>query len=119
MGQVQEINGLWTARFSTDIGTGSGVISLVSGRLLGGDSNYFYSGSYRVDPTGKAVNGILRVVHFFGPLSNVFGPYRELNLSFAGAVGNGLIIVSARSTILSHLTLSVRLERVERLEELR
>ena len=107
-----EITGLWTARFSTSLGSGSGVLSISDGRIAGGDSNYYYSGSYRVDPVRKSVSGSLRVVHFYGPLTAVFGPVRDISLTFVGAIGEDLIIATALSA--THSELQIRLERVER-----
>jgi T3SS negative regulator,GrlR len=115
--RVLEIAGLWTVKFSLGVATGSGVITLVDGRIFGGDSSYYYSGSYAPLKELNSVTGLLRVIHFYGPLSNVFGPYRELQLSFVGSVGNDLIIANARSASAPHLNLSVRLDRVERFEE--
>jgi hypothetical protein len=108
-----DIGGLWTAKFSTALGTGSGVVCFVDGQIFGGDSNYYYSGSYRSAGDGKAITGIFRVVHFFGPLNNVFGPLREISLSFAGAVGTDLIMGNARTSAMPSLTLAIRLDRVD------
>jgi hypothetical protein len=109
-----DVDGLWMAKFSTPLGTGSGVAVFVNGQILGGDSNYYYSGSYHPHPQdGKLLVGTFRVVHFFGPLNNVFGPVREITLSFTGAVGDKLIMASAISTAHPGLNLAIRLERAD------
>ena len=36
--------GLWLVEFSTQIGQGTGVVVLTKGKILGGDSNYYYTG---------------------------------------------------------------------------
>ena len=92
----------------------TGVVTISNGRITGGDTNYYYSGTYRIDNARKAIYGDLRVVHFFGPLMNLFGPVRDISLSFSGAVGSDLIIASARSPGVAYLEIQIRLERVER-----
>jgi len=44
----------------------------------------------------------------------LFGPVRDISLSFSGAVGSDLIIASARSPGVAYLEIQIRLERVER-----
>lgn len=47
------MEGLWTIEFGSNIGVfGSGVIVLRNGRIEGGDSNYFYLGSYEKESHG-------------------------------------------------------------------
>jgi len=64
-------NGLYQAKFSTPLGSGSGVVVANNGQFLGGDATIYYSGHYsedngaikaslttgRHDPTGRSVFG--------------------------------------------------------------
>lgn len=104
------IDGLWTATFSTSIGSGTGVAVFVGGRVLGGDANYYYKGLYKL--VGERIIGSLDVVHFFGPLTNVFGPVREARLDLDGAIGRDLMIISARNLQTPMLRMQIKLQRV-------
>jgi len=42
-------DGLYRVGFRTNLGTGSGIILLKEGRLVGGDSGSYYLGTYRVE----------------------------------------------------------------------
>jgi len=53
------IEGLWTASMSAPGEFGAGVIVFETGRVFGGDSSMYYTGSYQVD--GGKVTGWLRV----------------------------------------------------------
>ena len=64
-------NGLYQAKFSTPLGSGSGVVVANNGKFLGGDASIYYSGQYleenetikatlttgRHDSTGHSVFG--------------------------------------------------------------
>ena len=57
------IEAMWTVSFSTPQGTfGSGVAVFETGRIFGGDSMYFYLGSYTV--SGSDVMGKALVQHY-------------------------------------------------------
>jgi hypothetical protein len=107
---VSEIDGLWTAKFATSQGSGSGVVTLSEGRITGGDTNYYYVGTYAAQ--GSSITASLRVIHFVGPLNNVFGPIRELVLSISGSIGGRLVMATAHSPSAPFLKMSLRLEQV-------
>ena len=108
-----DINGLWTAEFAA-LGQGVGVLTVQDGKLSGGDSNYYYFGSCQQD--GKKITGKLRVVHYAGALSNVFGPVRELELSFIGLADEDLIMAQGRAhgRSVPPVPLAISLRRVAR-----
>jgi len=105
-----DVNGLWTVSFSTPLGEGTGVLTLLDGILAGGDANYYYSGSYVQD--GSKLKGDLRVVHFAGPLTAVFGPIRELQLNFTAVAGGDLIMAQGLAVGLLAQRLAIRMQRV-------
>jgi hypothetical protein len=108
-----DVNGLWTVVFSTATGEGTGVLTLSDGKLSGGDGNYYYLGSFKQD--GSKLTGSLRVVHFAGALTNVFGPVRDLQLYFTAVAGDDLIMgqaLLARPVGLGSPRMSIRLQRV-------
>jgi hypothetical protein len=68
------VDGLWTVEFEVP-GSGhkvnAGVVLLQAGRIYGGDSGYYYLGSYVV--TGDAVSGDVQATHYHGPATTAFG----------------------------------------------
>lgn len=106
------VNGLWTAEFTVGSTTGNGVVVFLNGRLLGGDDQYYYAGSY-TESAGQ-LRGELLLKHYAGPQISLFGPIREMRLTLEGAVGGDLIMAQgydASTTIPRRV--SVRLRRVQ------
>lgn len=108
-----DVDGLWTASFSTGSGTGTGVLTLFDSKLSGGDANYYYLGTYHSQ--GDRIAGTLRVMHYAGPLTGVFGPVRNLEMSFAASVRGDLMIAEGRTPTMPGQRLVVKLQRVARL----
>lgn len=81
------IEGLWSTVFSDETGphTVGGVILLQKGHLHGGDNNYHYQGSYRMD--GDRIELTLSATHFHGGRSHIVGDRDAFTLHLAGTVG--------------------------------
>jgi hypothetical protein len=82
-------NGLWTVEFiSMDHRVGKGVIVLSGdpsgGRLLGGDSGYYYSGNYTIN-NNKLSGNVIIIRHDPTGIS-VFGDIDSFKLSFSGQI---------------------------------
>ena len=115
-------NGLWAVEFfaNTRIG-GSGVVALENGRIVGGDHSYYYFGSYEIvmpnalAPWQEILRGNLRVKHYHGERSNIFGPIDVLNLRLEGAVGSPWIMGHAYDPSARERRLSLRLRLLEEL----
>lgn len=105
------IEGLWTVEFSTPGGVGTGTLVLSNGRLLGGDTNYYYSGHYSLKDS--QITATLTASHYNGPYNSVFGPLRTVTLSLQGAVGGDLIMAQGVSKGSPVIRGSFRLRRVE------
>ena len=89
--------GLYSIAFGAPETIGFGAIVLKSGRVLGGDSAFYYIGEYSVN--GDQATGEARVILHAVPASGaesaatVFGDWAtEFRLKFSGHVGNGEII---------------------------
>ena len=113
-------NGLWAVEFfaSTEV-TGSGVMALENGRTLGGDHSYYYFGIYTIVDSlaigQEMLRGEVRIRHYHGERSNVFGPVDELNLRLECAVGSPWIMGHGYDPSAPERRLSLRLRLLEEL----
>jgi hypothetical protein len=89
---------------------GNGVVVFDEGKILGGDSNYYYTGIY--SHGSSSITARLRVQHYAGPLNNVFGPLRQVELALDGSVGADLIMAQGYVVGQSSARASFRLRRV-------
>ena len=74
-----DLNGLWTASFASGTDdSGAGVVMLLNGIILGGNSSYYYTGTYFMD--GPSFKGRMTATHFFGdsPLRMVISDSRPV-----------------------------------------
>lgn len=86
------VEGMWTVDFETAAGVrNGGVVVLMNGRILGGDSQMYYVGTYSVD--AKTLEGEVQVTHYFGPPSvTAWGDDAQaLKVKLSGAVGARVI----------------------------
>ena len=79
-------DGVYKATFQTPIGIGFGVVTLLNGRLTGGDSSMYYIGTYRTD--GATIHAEIHV----RPHSAVFGLESVLGTSNANVTLTGTIV---------------------------
>ena len=88
------ISGLWSVRYHGPQGDGGGVVVLESGRLLGGDSGYTYSGSYREE--GDRISAEVDVANFDNSIRNVLGIPGNFKLLIEGKLtGNDIKGIAA------------------------
>ena len=77
------LEALWSVRFISNFeGFGSGVAVLETGRVLGGDAECFYVGSYHVE-IGIA-NATVTITPYTGPSMTMFGQVKEMTLKLTG-----------------------------------
>jgi hypothetical protein len=74
------LEGLWYVMFKTVIGAGGGVVVLLNGKLLGGDSGFTYVGTY--SDSGTSIKGDVLVQNFDPTTGNVFGIQGDFTLNF-------------------------------------
>ena len=68
------IEALWTIQFADATAPdwlNGGIVVLETGRAFGGDSMYYYLGTYKIE--GSTLHAEVRVVHYSGPASTTFG----------------------------------------------
>ena len=77
------IEQLWSLEFVSGLSSeGGGIIVLEKGRIIGGNDNYFYIGSY--DLSNNKFNATIDVKHYQGSYNPIFGKSEELILKLAG-----------------------------------
>jgi hypothetical protein len=80
---METLDGLWTVSFLSNFQSfGTGVAVFVGGRILGGDSSYYYDGKVNIkDNTGEAT---IEVVRFNKAGIAIFGNLDSFNLKVSG-----------------------------------
>ena len=91
--EVALMEGFWTVHFSGVQGWGAGVITLIGGRVFGGDTSFLYVGTYNAQ--GTTMTGHVHVKRHAAGMPNVMGRdefYLELN----GVLKGNIISVTAK-----------------------
>jgi len=104
------LEALWSVEFSSNLGMkGAGVAVFETGRVLGGDSSYYYVGDAEV------VNSILRakleVTHYSGPRNSVVGNYDRYHLEISGPVNRNQMILQGHVVEDPRIKMAFRLTR--------
>jgi len=77
------LEALWSVEFVSNLQSfGAGVAVFETGRVFGGDSQYYYLGTFRVANGVAQAN--IKVNHCFGLPSSIFGPMKKFNLKLTG-----------------------------------
>lgn len=83
------VDGFWLLQYEGIQGNGGGVLVLLNGRVFGGDSAYYYMGSYQtIGPTLKAR---VQVRKFLPGVANALGVEGDFELDVVGAVEGNVI----------------------------
>jgi hypothetical protein len=106
------IEALWSAVFSDESGphTSGGVILLQQGHLHGGDNNYHYEGTYRID--GDQIELHLTATHFHGGRNHIAGDRDAFGLSLAGPLDEQTMELCGELDDDSAKKVTARLQRV-------
>ncbi len=82
------MEGFWTVQFTGVQGWGAGVITLIGGRVFGGDSGFLYTGTYAQQ--GNALTARVHIKQYNSGVPNVMGR-NEFDLELNGTLqGNTL-----------------------------
>lgn len=108
------IDGLWSAQFYVPpTGSaifGSGVVVFNNGTIKGGDSTYYYTGSYKIE--NGYFSAKVSIIHYSGPYNNVLGHgVKQTDVSLSGTPDSNEFEVSGSSPSLQK-QVAVRLERL-------
>lgn len=108
MGGGPLLDGLWTAIFNVRGNSAGGIIVFSEGRARGGDSTYFYVGTYSLSNGELTAN--LTAYAYVPNAVTVFGvPAREFEVKLTGRLRGGEI--SANGTVMGMLPITVMLTR--------
>lgn len=115
-----KIDGLWTAVFRSASLAGGGVIYLSEGKVVGGDSQYFYLGTYSYNSENHLLTAQVKCIAFLNGAISVFGiPARTFDLTLSGkASGNTATVhgkVNQRPTLSLIVQLAKRTEKIDSL----
>jgi hypothetical protein len=104
------MDGLWTAEFGSNTGVfGGGVAVFRGGKILGGDSTYYYTGEYNL--AGNVLTATLRISPFIPGAESVFKTVgRDVVLMLTGSLtGDGLAIAQGHPQGMPQLNFGVKL----------
>jgi len=107
VGVQSSVEGMYQIRFGTAYNIGAGVMIIETGRIMGGDSGYYYLGEIKI------VNGrleiVVEVIHHAGPKNLIIGvPLDRAVFRLNGArVENGDIRLQGTAEGFPHNPISV------------
>lgn len=90
------IEGLWTVEFQTNMGGAGhgGVAVLRDGKVAGGDSGYYYVGTYSVDDGN--IRTVLEIKRYRAGHVSIFGPVDHVQLALSGKTDGSSMNVSGQ-----------------------
>ncbi len=104
------IEALWSVQFGSNLNDfGAGCVVLETGRVLGGDSGYYYVGSYKVE--NDVIAARIKVTHYSGELNSIFGNVREFELQVTGKPERNIFVLNGHVEGHPELKISIRLTR--------
>jgi|SRR5882724_2158136 len=106
-------NGLWSAAFQASTGgSGSGVAVLKDGKVLGGDAQFTYVGTFKASQDGNAEADIRCQQHHQVPGQQpVFGPLTDFRLVLKGKASGGNITLSGHIAEQPQATIKMELRK--------
>ena len=87
------MNGFFTVVFEGPVGAGGGVVLLQDGHVLGGDSAYYYEGTFT--ERENQLNARIDVRVFLQGVQSVFGIAPPFALNITGTFANGEVTGAA------------------------
>lgn len=78
------VEGFWIVQYEGVAGNGGGVVMFMNSRVLGGDTGYVYTGTYKSD--GNNVRARVNVRNFLPQVPSVLGYVGDFELQIAATV---------------------------------
>jgi hypothetical protein len=83
------VDGFWVAQVQALQGVGGGVVVLTKGRIFGGDTSFYYIGSYTLE--GAVLRARVTVRKFLAEAVSIFGIEGDYELDLTGTVQGDVI----------------------------
>ena len=103
------LEALWSVEFVSSLGLfGGGVVVFETGRVFGGDNNYYYLGNYKVE--GETASGEAEITRYGQGVLSVFGPKEKFRIKVSGKLQEpimelkGYLVDDPRMEIVMRLT---------------
>lgn len=104
------LEALWSVEFQSNVhGFGAGVAVIETGRILGGDGQFIYVGSYKV--TNDTIHADLTITHYAGPMISVFGQAKQFGLSLSGQPAQNKFTMQGHVAGQPNLKIGIQLTR--------
>ncbi len=103
------IDGFWLVQFEGMQGNGGGVVVFIKGQVFGGDSGYYYTGSYEI--SAALVKAHVQVRNFLPAVPNVLGVKGDFELSVTGTLEGDVIRGTASLVSPKGIGIAVKLTR--------
>lgn len=101
------VDGLWTVKIQANTGkTAFGVAVFSKGKILGGDSSYYYAGSYNLQ--GKTLAADMKVTNYSGAASSLFGTSAGTGLKIRGQIEEHAFLLTGYLCQQPSVTLTIR-----------
>jgi hypothetical protein len=91
--EAEMVEGFWIVQFEGMQGSGGGVAVLMKGQILGGDSGYTYTGSYKLNE--KSIRARVSVRNFLPGVPSLLGTVGDFELDVTGNIDGDVIRGSA------------------------
>lgn len=101
-------DGLYTVKFQTPLGAGSGVLVKVGSRVFGGDTAFAWDG--QLAGANDTLNGQLNVQRHDSSMPSVFGPLNTFLLNFNGASDGTAATLSATTPSAPGLDMTISMK---------
>ncbi len=98
-------DGLYSVKFATPLGAGSGVVVKIGERLYGGDTAFAWDGN--LTSANDALTGQLNVQKHDPSMPSVFGPLSNFTLDFSGSGDDANATLKATSPNAPGVTMTV------------
>jgi hypothetical protein len=103
------VDGLWIVQYHGPEGDGGGVVVLIRGQILGGDSGFTYDGTYEMKD--DIFKGKVSVNNFDSAIPNVLGVPSPFHLLIDGKLQGDLINGTGALAIAPDSKIVVRLKK--------
>lgn len=104
------MDGFWTAKFGTPLGSGGGVVYFANGEIFGGDGGFTYIGTYVMN--GSQVAAQLRISPHMSGIPNVFGNGQPFDLNIKGSMQGSSMSGVGEASHVPGVSFQVNLTRV-------